>query len=99
MQKCVFTPLDWLHATREFMENHEYHTAFGQNLLLPKLKKNLALLKTKITQKMAEIHRTQQLMRNEEQKTNCAFGCAGITSIVNRCEWKQCNDSRPSCLG
>ena len=50
LQKRVFTTLDWLHTTNEFMENHKYHTPYGQASLLPKLKKNLALLKTRIAQ-------------------------------------------------
>ena len=50
LQNQVFTHLDWLIATREFMETHRYHTTYCQTLLLPKLKKNLARLKSKISQ-------------------------------------------------
>ncbi|MCK5105544.1 MAG: HD domain-containing protein [Cyclobacteriaceae bacterium] len=42
------TPECWLNKSKEFVEAHEYHTTFGKEILLPKMEKNLALLKLKI---------------------------------------------------
>ena len=42
------TPEYWLNLSKEFVESHEYHTTFGKEILTPKLKKNLSLLKSKI---------------------------------------------------
>lgn len=42
------TPKCWLNQSKDFVEAHEYHTSFGKEILLPKLEKNLVLLKSKI---------------------------------------------------
>ena len=42
------SPESWLEKSKSFVEDHRYHTSFGKTVLLPKLKKNLELLKLKI---------------------------------------------------
>lgn len=44
------TPKYWLNQSKDFVEAHEYHTSFGKHKLLPKLEKNLTLIKDKIKQ-------------------------------------------------
>jgi predicted metal-dependent HD superfamily phosphohydrolase len=44
----TMTPESWLNQSKEFAEAHQYHTKFGKEKLLPKLKKNVQLLITKI---------------------------------------------------
>ena len=41
---------NWLKLSKEFVEAHKYHTSFGKEILLPKMLKNLALLKSKINE-------------------------------------------------
>lgn len=42
------TSQNWLNQSKQFVENHRYHTKFGKEKLFPKLRKNLTLLKSKI---------------------------------------------------
>ena len=42
------TPQNWLNQSKKFVENHRYHTTFGNEELYPQLQKNLTLLKRKI---------------------------------------------------
>lgn len=42
------TPEYWLSQSKDFFEAHEFHTSYGKEILLPKQKKNLALIKSKI---------------------------------------------------
>ena len=43
-------PKYWLIQSKEFVENHKYHTSFGKKILLPRLAKNLDLLNSKINE-------------------------------------------------
>lgn len=38
----------WLNLSKEFVEAHQYHTPYGKQVLLPRLKKNLSLIKSKL---------------------------------------------------
>jgi predicted metal-dependent HD superfamily phosphohydrolase len=38
----------WLNLSKDFFEEHEFHTAYGKEFLLPLQEKNLTLIKTKI---------------------------------------------------
>lgn len=42
------SPEYWLNMSKEFVEAHEYHTPYGKQVLLPRLLKNLELLKSKL---------------------------------------------------
>lgn len=42
------TPEYWLNMSKEFVEAHRYHTTYGKQVLLPKLRKNLDLIKSKL---------------------------------------------------
>lgn len=42
------TPEYWLSQSKNFFEDHEFHTSYGNEILLPMKKKNLGLIKSKI---------------------------------------------------